>query len=344
MVRSRVITAILVPTLSALALPALAQAPEEAPPAPRRTVRPPTSRPTGGNESRVRPTRSDPTHDAAGVRPDVQREAPEVTPTSHPAKERQVVELEIAANAKGESWGRIVIELYPDRTPITVRNFVQYVNSGFYDGTIFHRVIPNFVVQGGGYTSLAEKKTEGLGQPIRNESRRGTLKNARGTIAMARKPQDPHSAVCQFYINISDNEQLDYPRAGPYGYCVFGKVIQGMEIVHRISRVPSRISVAAQRRYQKFIEEGRPVERAEQSEPINPPVIKHARMLDPSEFPASVTPTPASQPGAARESEEVQPVPQPPPSSEPAPEEPTPEPTSEPTQGDTTPVPGDDGE
>jgi len=214
-------------------------------------------------------------------------------PASRPAREPQVVEFEIASS-EGEPWGRILIELYPGRTPVTARTFVQYVNSGFYDGTIFHRIIPGFIVQGGGYTSLTEKKTEGLGDAIRNESRRGTLRNARGMVAMARK-QDPHSAVSQFFINLSDNEQLDYPRARAYGYCVFGKVIEGMDVVDRIAEVETRVSDAAQRRYERYMQEGRPVEKAEQSEPLSPPILKRARLLDQSELPASILATPANR-------------------------------------------------
>jgi peptidyl-prolyl cis-trans isomerase B (cyclophilin B) len=220
-----------------------------------------------------------------------------------------VVELEITSS-EGEPWGRILIELYPERTPITSRNFLHYVNSGFYDGTIFHRVIPGFVIQGGGYASLTEKKTEGLGEPLRNESRRGTLRNARGMVAMAHK-RDPHSAVSQFFINLGDNEQLDYPRAGAYGYCVFGKVIEGMDVVDRIAEVPTRVSAAAQRRYERYVQEGRPVEKVEQSEPLSPPILKHARVLDPSEFPPSVTTGPAgrhAQPKPERQQPETQPA------------------------------------
>jgi peptidyl-prolyl cis-trans isomerase B (cyclophilin B) len=215
--------------------------------------------------------------------------------------------------------------MYPARAPITVRTFLQYVNSGFYDGTIFHRAIPGFVIQGGGYTSLTEKKTEGLGQAIRNESRRGALRNARGTVAMARK-QDPHSAVSQFFINLADNEELDQPRAGLYGYCVFAKVIEGMDVVDRIAEVPTRVSDAAQRRFERYIQEGRPVEKVEQSEPLSPPVLKHARVLDPSEFPASVTTNPA---GRHAQSKVEQPPPETQPASE-AEEQPTEEPTDEP--------------
>ena len=134
--------------------------------------------------------------------------------------------------------GDIVLELYPDKAPKTVANFVQYVNDGFYDGTIFHRVIPNFMIQGGGFDrDLMRKPTR---EPIENEAANG-LKNLRGTIAMARTG-DPHSATAQFFINVQDNPALDY--TGPqnsrtWGYAVFGKVIDGMDTVDTIRFQPT---------------------------------------------------------------------------------------------------------
>lgn len=130
------------------------------------------------------------------------------------------------------NMGAIVVELYPDRAPETVRNFVQYVESGFYNGTVFHRVIPGFMIQGGGFTAdLAHKPPR---EPIKNEADNG-LKNAVGTIAMARTA-DPHSATSQFFINVVDNPPLDF-RDGGFGYCVFGKVITGMDVVNKIAAV-----------------------------------------------------------------------------------------------------------
>lgn len=128
--------------------------------------------------------------------------------------------------------GNIVLELDRERAPITVENFVTYVRDGFYDGTIFHRVIDNFMIQGGGYTEeFSRKQTRA---PIKNEADNG-LKNARGTIAMART-RDPHSASAQFFINVVDNNALDYrsPDARGWGYAVFGRVIEGMEVVDAI--------------------------------------------------------------------------------------------------------------
>lgn len=130
--------------------------------------------------------------------------------------------------------GSFVVRLDPQRAPLTVKNFLHYVRSGFYDGTIFHRVIPGFVVQGGGYTAqYKEKKTAG---PIPNESGNG-LSNVRGTIAMARETA-PHTATSQFYINLADNTNLD-PRPDRWGYAVFGQVVAGMKTLDRIASVPT---------------------------------------------------------------------------------------------------------
>ncbi len=133
------------------------------------------------------------------------------------------------------SQGRIVLELRPDKAPRTVANFLQYVNDGFYDGTIFHRVISGFMIQGGGFTqAMAEKPTR---PPIAIESNNG-LKNVRGALAMART-MDPNSATAQFYINVVDNAFLDYPGRDGAGYTVFGSVVEGMDAVDRIRAVPT---------------------------------------------------------------------------------------------------------
>jgi cyclophilin family peptidyl-prolyl cis-trans isomerase len=131
--------------------------------------------------------------------------------------------------------GKIVIELYPDKAPKSVDNFLQYVKSGFYDGTIFHRVIAGFMIQGGGADANGNQKA--THPPIQNESKNG-LSNARGTIAMARTG-DPHSATSQFYINVVDNKSLDYKPTGGqgWGYTVFGKVVQGMDVADAIAAV-----------------------------------------------------------------------------------------------------------
>ena len=131
------------------------------------------------------------------------------------------------------SLGEIHLELYPDQAPATVENFLEYANSGFYDGTIFHRVISNFMIQGGGFTSDMQKK--GTRDPIPNESNNG-LSNRRGTIAMARLPQ-PHSATAQFFINVQNNMNLDYKGGNEWGYAVFGKVTEGLDVVDDIRYV-----------------------------------------------------------------------------------------------------------
>ena len=131
--------------------------------------------------------------------------------------------------------GSFVIELFQDKAPKTVENFLSYVNDGFYDGTIFHRVIPNFMIQGGGFTpDMAEKTTRAN---IENEANNG-LKNDKGTLAMARTP-NPHSASSQFFINVKDNDFLNYtsPTQQGWGYCVFGKVVKGMDVVEAIEKV-----------------------------------------------------------------------------------------------------------
>ena len=135
------------------------------------------------------------------------------------------------------SAGDIVLELAPDKAPKTVANFVQYVRDGHYDGTIFHRVIDGFMIQGGGFTPDMRQKP--APRTVENEAGNG-LKNLRGTIAMARTP-DPHSASAQFFINVADNEFLNFkaPTAQGYGYAVFGRVVEGMEVIDKIRAVPT---------------------------------------------------------------------------------------------------------
>lgn len=131
------------------------------------------------------------------------------------------------------SLGDIVVELDPAKAPKSTENFLEYVDSGFYNGTIFHRVIDGFMVQGGGFTADLQKKD--TREPIENEAKNG-LKNDRGTIAMART-NDPHSATAQFYINSVDNDSLNQGRAPGWGYAVFGKIVTGMDVVDEISKV-----------------------------------------------------------------------------------------------------------
>ena len=135
------------------------------------------------------------------------------------------------------SQGSFTIELYPDKAPQSVENFLEYVDAGFYDDTIFHRVIPNFMVQGGGFTADMQKKPTRA--PIQNEADNG-LKNDRGTLAMARTG-DPHSATAQFFVNVVDNAFLNHTSKDPrgWGYAVFGRVVEGMETVDAIVAVPT---------------------------------------------------------------------------------------------------------
>lgn len=143
-----------------------------------------------------------------------------------------------AANPKvllKTSLGDITMELYPDKAPVTVKNILDYVETGFYDGLIFHRVIPNFMIQCGGLT--AEMSAKSGNPPIKNEAGNG-LKNVRGSLAMART-NVVDSATSQFFINLKDNAFLNFKSATPegFGYCVFGKVVAGMDVVDAIAKV-----------------------------------------------------------------------------------------------------------
>ena len=155
------------------------------------------------------------------------------------------------------NMGAITVELYPDKAPETVKNFLQYAQDGFYNGTVFHRVIDGFMIQGGGFT---EDLTYKPGRaPIKNEASNG-LRNDVGTIAMART-SDPHSATAQFFVNVNNNEFLNYPGRDGYGYAVFGKVITGMEVVDKIAKVATA---------------PRP---PHQNVPLSPVVIESARIV-----------------------------------------------------------------
>ncbi len=135
------------------------------------------------------------------------------------------------------SLGKILLELDGERAPGTVANFLRYVNEGFYDDTIFHRVIQGFMIQGGGFGADYARKSPR--EPIRNEANNG-LRNDRGTIAMART-SDPHSATAQFFINHKDNGTLDYPSRDGWGYAVFGRVVEGMDVVDKIAAQPTGV-------------------------------------------------------------------------------------------------------
>lgn len=196
---------------------------------------------------------------AQGSQPETPKEAPKDAPkTDAPAKteppaKKDDTKAPPAGDAKNPaaptaketsvfvhmktSMGDIVLELDPVKAPISAANFVKYADQGFYDGTIFHRVIPGFMIQGGGMTpDMKEKRTDA---PITNEWKNG-LKNTRGTLAMARKgagPDSPNSATSQFFINTKDNGFLDRAQPDGAAYAVFGKVLRGMEVVDAIERV-----------------------------------------------------------------------------------------------------------
>ncbi|MFI4954522.1 MAG: peptidylprolyl isomerase [Gammaproteobacteria bacterium] len=153
--------------------------------------------------------------------------AAEATQTENTSVENSYVKI-------NTNQGSFVIELNGQKAPITVKNFMNYVNEGFYSQTLFHRVIPGFMIQGGGFTTDFEQKP--TQPPIKNEADNG-LKNLRGTVAMART-MDPNSASAQFFINLADNDFLDYRSPTPqgWGYAVFGKVVEGMDVIDTISK------------------------------------------------------------------------------------------------------------
>jgi peptidyl-prolyl cis-trans isomerase A (cyclophilin A) len=168
--------------------------------------------------------------------------------------------------------GDIVLLLDRSKAPATVENFLSYVEKKHYDGTLFHRVMSDFMIQGGGFTlsgsQIIEKPT---GNNIRNEGQNG-LRNLRGTIAMART-KDPHSARSQFFINVKDNPMLDYPNGG--GYAVFGKVIDGMDVVDKIKSVPVRDGVMTM----LHPHTGQPVQLDAENIPASPVIIQSAAIL-----------------------------------------------------------------
>ncbi|MBS0545977.1 MAG: peptidyl-prolyl cis-trans isomerase [Proteobacteria bacterium] len=167
----------------------------------------------------------------------------------------------IAANPTVElhtTQGDVVVEVFADKAPKSAENFIRYVKDGHYDGTIFHRVIDGFMVQGGGFDAAMNQKPTRA--PIENEAKNG-LKNVPGTLAMART-QDPHSATAQFFINLVPNTFLDYPSRDGWGYAVFGKVVKGMDVVEKIGKVPVRNTGL------------------HQNVPVEPVVIQSARVIE----------------------------------------------------------------
>ena len=158
----------------------------------------------------------------------------EPTPVSSATESTQPIKGIVKATIE-TSKGTIELELDADKAPITVANFVNYAKKGFYDGTIFHRVIPGFMIQGGGFTADMQQKQPD--KAIQCESKNG-LKNEKGTVAMARTG-DPHSATAQFFINVNNNANLDFPSFDGWGYAVFGRVTKGIEVVDAIVAVPT---------------------------------------------------------------------------------------------------------
>jgi cyclophilin family peptidyl-prolyl cis-trans isomerase len=205
--------------------------------------------------------------------------------------------------------GRVVIELEAQRAPETAQNFLRYVDEGFYNGTVFHRVLKDFMIQGGGYRTTRQRITEGLHPPVRCEARNG-LKNQRGTIAAARA-KDPQSATSQFFINLVDNPNLDHPGHDGWGYCVFGHVVEGMEIMDRISELPTRVPPDLQRANIKARRDNPSAPQPESSQPMNPPKITKAYRLPPADQAQLMTTLPAvpqvATPAATQEADETPP-------------------------------------
>lgn len=215
----------------------------------------------------------------APVKPPNKAPATQPAPVTHPAGQAAAkprVALDI--RSRNEEWGRIVIELDPAKAPHTVANFLRYVDDGFYDNTVFHRVIKDFIIQGGAYTSPGQKKSGEVHDRIMCESRNG-LKNLRGTIAAARGSK-PHSATSQFFINVKDNPRLDHPGHDGWGYCVFGRVIEGMDVLDKIATTRTRVSPEDRRKYLMERRKDPQAARPESSQPFFPPVIVHATRIE----------------------------------------------------------------
>lgn len=198
------------------------EAPAEEPPAVAETA-PPPAEPV---EEPAEEPEPEPVAEAPAPEPPAKKAAPKPAPPPPPKNPRVVI-----STTKGD----MTLELDPDKAPETVKNFLSYVDEGFYAGTVFHRVIPGFMIQGGGHTADLQKKPTKA--PIRNEATNG-LKNLRGTISMARTA-NPHSATSQFFINHADNAMLDNGPQQGWGYAVFGKVIEGLDVLDAIANTPT---------------------------------------------------------------------------------------------------------
>ncbi|MBK9118721.1 MAG: peptidylprolyl isomerase [Phycisphaerales bacterium] len=281
------------------------------PPAQAEPAATPGNAPTATERPRVR-TRTD-----HAVRPGG---PPVAQANTNAAEVKPQVLLQIAQGA--QIWGNIVVELEPEHAPRTVENFLQYVDASFYDGTIFHRVVPQYLAQGGGYRGIGDKVRDGIRRAIQNEARHSPLRNVRGTIAAARA-RNPNSATCEFFFNLADNPKLDHPSVDGYGYTVFGRVISGLDVLDRIAAVERQPN---------------PQYPQELSQPVNPPMIRTARLLTPR--PNSLPPRPgeAARP-AVRRPDPATPAPRPgvrptvppPPVPEPLPDLPPDEPLPDPS-------------
>ncbi len=238
-----------------------------------------------------------PTQSSATPRSEVPQDSP--SPSSTPSQ-TEPVNLAPSGNPRvvvETSLGSFVIELDPEHAPLTVQHFLELVDRGFYDGTIFHQVIPGYVILGGGFTPRLVEKPSGV--PIRNEADNG-LRNLRGTVAMARDPQVIDSACCQFFINLADNPHLDHQGNSPeeYGYCVFGRVVQGMEVVERISQVETGPQEV--RRYGgPGVQQAQALREQMDHVPRQPVLIRRIRRLGGGEKPPTPNhSSPADQPNA----------------------------------------------
>jgi cyclophilin family peptidyl-prolyl cis-trans isomerase len=247
---------------------------------------------------------ADPNNPAAKPAPATTQAAP----ATRAARPRVVFEIEYGRRESGQ----VVIELYEAKAPETVMNFLRYVDEGFYDRTIFHRVLPQFVVQGGGYRNIRQRQTQGIRPPIKNEANNG-LKNTRGTVAMARS-KDPHSANSQFFINVVENPKLDYPGHDGWGYCVFGRVVEGMDVIDKIKELPCRVPPDLQRAYIKARRGNPNAPHPERSQPLSPPKLVKAYRLpeaeetQPTSAPVAVPPEEAAaEPSPSEPPEDVPP-------------------------------------
>ncbi len=240
-------------------------------------------------------------------KPEVQPGAPEggaPQPANQPGQEQPAGDRTRIAFVVGqgdEEWGTIVVELDDQRVPQTVANFLKYVDSGFYSNTIFHRIKPRYIVQGGGVIADFVEKTEGVLPPIVNEAPRGD-KNRKGTIAVARSRNDPNSGTSQFYFNLVDNPRLDHGTDNP-GYCVFGRIVEGMEVLDRVATTRVRRSTIVTN---------------EISMPLSPPMLKSVRRLAPGEVVTQPTKPAAAAPATPKPGPTpASPAPQPPPQDNP---------------------------